>query len=153
MKPKAVFYGRMTTDKQELSIEDQRAKVVPFFKDKYEIVEEYLDEGKSGSHNTEKRTEFLRMIKDLCIGRWQGKVASVLAVDLSRFGRLDTISGAEHKEQLRKAGVRLDTVMDGLIDWNTSVGRIIDSVKSEGNHSLSQMISEKGLQGRIRVTK
>jgi DNA invertase Pin-like site-specific DNA recombinase len=151
--PAAVAYFRMSTDKQDTSIEQQRGKVPSHFAAKYRVVEAYTDEGKSGSKDTEKRTDFLRMVADLTEGKYKGLVKTVLCLDLSRFGHLDSIAGAEHKERLRRAGVRLDTVIDGLIDWNTATGRIVDSVKSEGNHQLALLIAEKGLAGRIRATQ
>jgi hypothetical protein len=67
--------------------------------------------------------------------------------------RLDTIKGAKYKEQLMDAGVCLDTIEDGFIDWRRSNDRIIDCVRSEGNDQSSLTIGQTGLQGRIRVTR
>jgi site-specific DNA recombinase len=153
MLPLAVFYGRMSKGEQTASIQEQRTRVYPYFQGKYEILEEYLDEGKSGSKDTKRRVAFLRMIRDLTEGKYKGKVRCIVCLDTSRFGRLDTIEGAEYKKALRNAKVKLETVTDGEIDWNSATGRIIDSVKSEGNHDLSIKIASKGLGGRIRVTK
>src|SRR5262249_50699572 len=50
-------------------------------------------------------------------------------------------------------GVRLDSPTDGLLDWSKSIDRIVDAVKSEAAHAVSLTIAEKGLRGRIRVTK
>ncbi len=148
----AVAYYRMSSRKQDTSIAQQRERVEPHFDAKYRTVEEYIDEGKSGSKNTAKRVAFLRMIHDLTAGKYKGKVRHVVCLDLSRFGRLDTLDGAEYKKALRAARVKLDTVIDGLIDWSSSTGRIVDSVKSEGNNELSLKIGEKGLHGRIKAT-
>ncbi len=151
--PLAVAYIRMSTDKQDMSPADQRAKLYPWAEGRYGIVEEYLDEGKSGSKDTDKRTNFLRMVRDLTIGKHVGRVKFVIAVDKSRFDRLDTLTGAEHKKALRDAGVKLDTPLNGLIDYSTMMGRLMDAVLSEANHTTPRLIAEKGLQGRIRVTK
>ena len=149
----AVAYYRMSTDKQETSIGFQKTQVEARFKDRYQVVEEYLDEGKSGSKNTKKRTGFLGMIEDLCHGKHKGKVKVVLCLDLSRFGRLDTITGAEYKKSLRRAGVRLETVNEGIIDWSTMTGRIMDSVLSESHNAFALLVGKKGLEGRIAKTK
>jgi DNA invertase Pin-like site-specific DNA recombinase len=149
----AVAYYRMSTAKQDTSIADQRAKVVPFAAGKYNLVEEYVDEGKSGSKDTRKRVAFLRMIDDLTTGKYKGQVQTVLVLNFDRFGRLDSLAAAEHKRQLRDAGVRLDSPVDGLLDWSKSVDRIVDSVKTEAAHAVSLTIAEKGLRGRIRVTR
>src|ERR1700730_16089930 len=113
----AVLYYRMTSDKQDTSIPQQRKRVEAHFGSRYRIVEVYSDQGKSGSKDTDKRTEFLRMIHDLCEGKHKGKVKYILCFDLSRFGRLDTLEGAEHKKVLRKSRVKLATVIEGLMDW------------------------------------
>jgi DNA invertase Pin-like site-specific DNA recombinase len=151
--PVAVVYYRCSTSKQDTSVATQRARVGPHFAAKYRLAEEYVDDGKSGSKDTEKRVDFLRMVHDLSIGKHAGKVQAVLCLDTSRFGRLNTIRGAKYKEALMDAGVVLDTVTDGLIDWRTGVGRIVDTVRAEGNHETALLIAEKGLAGRIRVTK
>jgi DNA invertase Pin-like site-specific DNA recombinase len=143
---------RMSTDKQDTSIQSQKDRVYPHFKDKYHVLEEYIDEGKSGSKDVWRRIRFLQMIKDLTVGKYR-HVKRVICLDTNRFGRLNTIQGAKYKEQLMDVGVCLDTVMDGFYDWRRSNDRIIDSVRSEGNHQQSLTIAEKGLQGRIRVTQ
>src|SRR5262245_61085128 len=103
----AVAYCRMSSDKQDTSIAQQRKQIEDYFGQQFHIVEVYVDECKSCSKNTEKRTEFLRMISDLCDGRYHGKIKHILCLDLTRFGRLDTLDGAEHKKQLRRAKVKL----------------------------------------------
>jgi DNA invertase Pin-like site-specific DNA recombinase len=67
--PLAVLYLRMSKHLQDTSIQAQRDKVYPFFQGKYRIIEEYIDEGKSGSHDTDKRENFLRLVRDLTIGK------------------------------------------------------------------------------------
>jgi DNA invertase Pin-like site-specific DNA recombinase len=152
--PLAVAYFRMSKDEQTDSIEAQKARVYPFFEGKVRFVHEYIDSGKSGSKDTDKRINFLRMIEDLTVGSFskgEEKVQFVCCLNSSRFGRLDTIEGAEHKQQLRKARVKLWTI-DEIIDWNSATGRIVDAVKSEANNDLSLKIGSLGLAGRIRVT-
>ena len=149
----AVAYYRMSSDKQETSIGFQKATVEARFGGRFQVVQEYLDEGKSGSKDTKKRTSFLGMIEDLSHGKHKGKVKVVLCLDLSRFGRLDTITGAEYKKSLRRAGVRLETVNEGIIDWSTMTGRIMDSVLSESHNAFALLVGKKGLEGRIAKTK
>jgi DNA invertase Pin-like site-specific DNA recombinase len=151
--PVAVAYFRMSSDKQDMSIADQKAKVAPWVADKYRVVEEYVDEGKSGSKDTGKRLAFLRMVSDLTEGKYAGTVRYVVSVDKSRFDRLDTLDGAEFKKRLRDARVRFDSPINGLIDWSTPIGRMMDTLLSEANHQAPLVIAEKGLQGRIRVTR
>jgi DNA invertase Pin-like site-specific DNA recombinase len=149
----AVVYYRMSSDKQDTSISQQKERVETHFGSRYRMVEVYIDQGKSGSKDTDKRTGFLRMLHDLCEGKHKGKVKYILCFDLSRFGRLDTLEGAEHKKALRKARVKLATVIEGLIDWSTMTGRLMDSVLSESHHAFARLVGQKGLGGRISKVK
>jgi DNA invertase Pin-like site-specific DNA recombinase len=148
----ALALFRMSKEVQDTSIQAQKDRVYPHFRDKYHVLEEYIDEGKSGSKDVRRRVRFLQMIKDLTAGKYR-HVKKVVCLDTSRFGRLNTIQGAKYKEQLMEVGVCLDTVTDGFFDWRKTNDRIIDSVRSEGNHQLSLIIAEKGLAGRIRATQ
>ena len=57
------------------------------------------------------------------------------------------------KQQLREAGVRLDTPVEGMIDWSRSIDHIVDAVKSESAHGVALTVGEKGLAGRIAATR
>ena len=60
----AVAYDRMSSDRQEKSIPEQRHAVESYAKEHgYEIQREYIDEGISGDR-PEKRIDFQRMIAD-----------------------------------------------------------------------------------------
>lgn len=149
MRIKAAAYLRMSTDKQETSIDQQREGILTAFSEKYEIVEWYIDEGKSGSRDVEKRTDFLRMLADATKGRFE----VVLVYDLSRFDRRDTFEQAADKKTLRDHGVRLTTILEGEIDWNTSTGRIVDTVLSEAQHDFSVRLGNKTLCGKLKTFK
>ena len=65
----AVAYYRMSSDKQETSIERQQLQVQRHARENgFEIVQEYTDEGLSGT--TDKRPAFQRMIADAQAGRF-----------------------------------------------------------------------------------
>ena len=147
MKTLAAAYLRMSTDKQDTSIAQQRSAILEAFSDKYEIVDWYIDEGKSGSKDVEKRTEFLRMLSDSTQARFE----VVLVYDLSRFDRRDTFEQAADKKTLRDHGVRLVSILDGEIDWNTSTGRIVDAVLSEAQHDYSVRLGNKTLTGKLEA--
>jgi DNA invertase Pin-like site-specific DNA recombinase len=143
----ACLYLRMSSDDQEGSIEQQRAELHSWAQGKYKIVREYVDSGKSGSKNQERRVEFRRMILDSGKGEWQ----AILCWKTNRFGRLDSQEGALDKKTLRQNGIYLDTVKDGRIDWETLEGRIIDAVRSEMDHAFSRGVSSDSLRGRLKV--
>ena len=146
---RAVMYLRMSTLDQAESPEQQRKELLARFEKSYEIVGEYLDEGKSGSKDVEKRTDFTRLLADSAKGQFQ----VILCYDLSRFSRLDTIEAAFAKKTLRDNGIRLVTALEGEIDWNSSTGRIVDSVLSEAQHEYSVKLARNTLRGKLDRAK
>jgi DNA invertase Pin-like site-specific DNA recombinase len=140
----AVFYLRMSTDKQETSIPQQRDELQRFAdKQGYRLVREYVEPGISGD-DTERREAFQQMTRDA------GKRADfdlILCYDLSRFGRFDPLEAGYWIKPLRDAGVRLETLADGRIDWESFAGRITYTIAQEGKHAYLTDLSRNVLRG------
>ena len=79
---RVVIYGRTSTDKQTVENQLQTLREVSRRND-WEIVEEYTDEGISGSHGRNRRPSFDRLLKDSVRGKFEG----ILVWDISRLGR------------------------------------------------------------------
>ena len=140
-----VAYYRMSSDDQPASIGQQRTQVRKLAEQKgYHILRDYVDEGRSGSKDQQLRVGFQRMLADAS----ERKFSIVLCYDTSRFARLDAIDGAWAKKILRECGVHLETVKEGVIDWESFAGRLTDTVLSEANHLHSLNISKDSLRGR-----
>ena len=138
-----VLYLRMSTDKQECSIPQQREALVAFAaKNGHEILGEYLDEGISGDA-THKRLGFQRMIRDAAGGGFD----RILCFDQDRFGRFDMIEAGSWIMPLRDAGVSLETIAQGVIDWNDFSGRLTYAVAQEGKHQFLRDLSRTSLRG------
>ena len=121
---RCVLYLRMSTDRQDCSIAQQREALVAFAsKHDHEIVGEYLDDGISGD-KTEKRIGFQAMIRDASTGDFD----RILCFDQDRFGRFDMIEAGSWIMPLRAAGVSLETIAQGAIDWNDFSGRLTYAV-------------------------
>ena len=145
-KIRAVAYLRMSSDDQTTSIAQQRREVQAYAADHgYEIVSEYVDDGKSGSKDQHKRIEFAKMLTDAASHDFQ----AVLCWTTSRFARLDSFDAVIAKQALRTHGIHLNTVKEGKIDWNTFEGRILDVLRSESDHKFSRDISASTLRGRL----
>jgi site-specific DNA recombinase len=145
----AVVYYRMSTDKQDASITQQRIAVEKYAKEHgYRIVREYIDEGISGDA-TEKRFEFQRMIRDAAGGTFQ----AIIVWDQDRFGRFDSIEAGHWIHPLRQAGVQLVTIVDGLVDWSDFSGRVIYTIKQEGKHQFLRDLSRNVLRGKLAAAK
>jgi DNA invertase Pin-like site-specific DNA recombinase len=149
MKP-AVAYYRMSTDRQEKSIPAQREAVRAYAKKHgYRIVREYVDEGISGDE-TEKRVQFQRMRDDA--GRL-GDFRAVLCWDQDRFGRFDTLDAGYWVKPFRDAGVWLETVAQGRIDWDDFAGRIVYAVQQEAKHSFLVDLSRVSIRGSLAAAR
>lgn len=142
----AVLYLRMSSDDQTVSIDRQQQELARL--EGFRIVRTYKDEGKSGSKEQDKRTDFQRLLLDATA---KHDFKAVLCYNASRFARLDTIDGAFAKQILRQQGVVLHTVCEGRIDWNTVEGRMYDFMLSEQNHAYSRTLSKDSVSGRMRA--
>src|SRR5262245_20670968 len=143
----AVAYYRMSSDRQEASIPDQRAAVEAHaVKHGYQIIREYMDPGISGD-DTERRVEFQRMLRD---AKDIGDFQVILCWDQDRFGRFDPLEAGYWIKPLRDAGVRLETVAQGRIDWEDLAGRLIYAVQQEGKHAFLRDLSRTVLRGMVR---
>ncbi len=146
---RCVLYLRMSTDEQDHSIADQRGSLQEYAaKAGYQIVREYIDEGISGDA-TEKRLAFQRMIADCSCKSFE----TVLAWDQDRFGRFDPLEAGFWIKPMRDAGVVLETVAQGRVDWNDFAGRIVWSVTQEAKHAFLRDLAGNCLRGNIARAK
>jgi DNA invertase Pin-like site-specific DNA recombinase len=147
---RVVAYYRMSSDEQTASIEQQRKECrAHAARQKWRIVREYEDAGRSGSKDIHKRVEFHRLIRDSAAGEWN----AVLVWDTSRFSRQDPLDAAEAKRSLRANGVHLESVSEGRIDWATPMGRMMDYMRSEQNHDYSVKLGSSSVRGRMDVVR
>lgn len=146
---KVALYLRMSTDKQDTSIQQQRTELERYAKKHgHEIVQEYRDEGISGD-DAAKRKGFQRMIAEAPTGDFD----LILCWDQDRFGRFDMIEAGRWISPLRDAGVNLETIAQGPIDWNDFAGRLIYAVAQEGKHQFLRDLSRNCLRRSVQKAK
>ena len=139
----AVSYVRMSDAKQEASPDQQRAEIVKLAeRHGYQLIREYLDSAISGDR-TEKRVAFRQMREDAR----QGNFKAVLCWDQDRFGRFDPIEAGYWIKPFRDAGVKLVTVGQGIVDWDTFTGRLTYFVQQEGKHAFLRDLSRNVCRG------
>ena len=139
----------MSDERQEHSIPAQRQELLRYAeKHNYRVLREYLDEAISGD-DTRRRVGFLRMREDA----QQGEFSVVLCWDQDRFGRFDPIEGGYWILPFRDAGVRLETIAQGKIDWNDFAGRLIYLVQQEGKHAYLRDLSRNVTRGFLNAAK
>ena len=143
---RVVAYVRMSTSKQETSPARQRDEIAKVVRAKgYTLVETYEDLARSGGL-TSRRAGFLRMIADAKAKKFQ----RIVCYDQSRFGRFDSIEAGQWIQPLRDAGVTLELLDKGIIDWTDSGGRIVSMVEQEGKHAFLLQTSKDTLTGQER---
>lgn len=136
-------YVRMSTSRQEQSPEQQRAAILEHAKKHgHEIVAEYSDLGVSGT-SVAKRHGFQRMHADALAGKFD----RILCFDRSRFGRLDSLESGRWIAPLRDAGVDLETVAEGVSNWNDFGGRVVDAVMAESKHAFAVDLARSTIRG------
>ena len=110
---KAVIYARFSSDRQrEESIEGQLRECHEYAeKNGITIAHEYIDRALSASKDTEKRLDFLRMVRD----SGKGQFEAVLVWKLDRFAR-DRYDSAHYKHILKKNGVRVISATEPISD-------------------------------------
>jgi site-specific DNA recombinase len=153
-KPKAVFYARMSSEKQEDSAKSQIELDLPFFQSLYEIVEIYKDEGISASKDDALRLDYQRLLVDLTTGKFSKDKIVICCRDAARFSRQNVYDAGKDKSRLINAGKHLlHSRQEGVIDWSSMTGQIVDSVNQCMSNEHSLKTAKGSLNGRIRAMK
>ena len=112
MNLRVVYYGRVSTDKEEQlnSLENQKNYFIEMINNNKNWINVggYIDEGISGTQ-VNKREEFLRMIEDAK----ENKFDLILTKEVSRFAR-NTIDSIKYTEELLSYGVVVLFISDNI---------------------------------------
>ena len=107
-----VAYLRRSTDRQEQSLDDQRAAIVAYADGAgIALVREYVDDAVSGS-TSEGREGFKRLMADAQKAKPDFDV--VLTYDIKRFGRVDADEAGYYRHLLRRQGIEVLYVSEGF---------------------------------------
>lgn len=141
MKKIAVLYMRMSTDKQEHSIESQARELKQYAKrNGYIIIREYIDRGISGQH-ADKRPDFMKMIDDSETEEFQ----YVLIYDSSRFAR-NLVESLTYKSILKNNGVRLISMTEPNME-DDEMSLYIDAMQGAANEIYVRKLSKSTQRG------
>jgi len=112
----AVLYLRRSTDRQEQSIDDQRAFLMRYAgANGFEVVGEYLDDGISGT-SADGRADFQRMIAE---AQAKPKFRFVMCYSVSRFSRGDVDEAGYYRHVLRQQGIEVVYASENIQDEQT----------------------------------
>ena len=141
----AVAYLRRSTDKQEQSIDDQRAEIERYAGEHgFQIVGEYTDDAISGT-SADKRPGFQRMVADAPAGGFR----AVIVWNSDRFSRGDVTETEHYRFLLREAGVTLLSVTEDYLAREGIDGDVLRTVKQFQNRQYSISLSQNTLRGQI----
>lgn len=137
---RAVIYARYSSHAQkDASIEQQIRECRKWAEaNDVEIVGEYCDRAISGT--SDRRPEFLRMIKDAAKGRWQ----RVLVYKVDRFAR-NRYDSAMYKARLKKSGVKVQSVMEPIPEGPEGI--LLESVLEGSAEYYSANLSQNIQRG------
>ena len=140
---KAVIYARFSSDRQrEESIEGQVRECTDYAKQNgITIVDAYIDRAKSASKDTDKRENFLRMIRDSSKRLFD----VVLVWKLDRFAR-NRYDSAHFKNILENNGVKVISATERITDGPEGI--ILESMLEGMAEYYSAELSEKIHRGQ-----
>lgn len=137
---KAVIYARYSSHAQkDASIEQQIRECRKYAHEHdLQIVGEYCDHALSGT--SDKRPQFMKMIKDSAKGHWQ----RVLVYKIDRFAR-NRYDSAMYKARLKKNGVKVLSVMEPIPEGPEGI--LLESVLEGSAEYYSANLSQNILRG------
>lgn len=149
--PKAAEYLRMSTDRQDFSIEFQAAANREYARvHGYEVVRTYRDLGISGL-GIEGRGGLKSLLADVVGGNAPFSV--VLTYDVSRWGRFqDTDESAHYEFICRSAGARVEYVAEPFANDGSATAAIFKTVKRAMAAEFSRELSSKVKWGQEKVS-
>ena len=147
---RVALYLRVSTGRQDHSIDDQRSELTRLISKRpdHKIVAEYLDEAISGD-DTDRRVGFLQMRDDAQADKYD----KVLVWDQDRFGRFDLIDGGHYIRPFRQAGIVLETIAQGVVDWEDLTGQLIYSVNQVGKAQFLRDLSRNTCRGILSAAR
>src|SRR5438128_2230875 len=120
--PAAAYY-RMSTDKQEASIPEQKAWVAQAApQNGVIVVKEFQDDGITGSE-IGRRGGLMDLIT--YAESHPGEVEAVIVWDADRFSRANSIKTAAILDRLMEAGISRILTAEGWIDFHNDVDRVL----------------------------
>lgn len=144
----AVAYYRMSSDKQETSIADQRTAVEEYAnRGGYKIIREYLDEGISG-WKAEQRKGFQQLIED---ASKRGDFKAVLCWDQDRFSRFPVLEANHYWYLLDRAGVHIATIAQGRLNFEDLGEWLKASVVQHGKAEYVRDLARNTTRGLRKI--
>jgi site-specific DNA recombinase len=145
MQDRVGLYFRMSRDVQDKSIARQASEVRPHCERLgYRVVAELKDEGISGSE-VDRRPGLQKLLE---MARTR-QIDGVVVDDLDRLARLDLLELGELLSPLRRAGVWVESVAKGRVDFNSMGGRLQLGITGEAKREEQLATARRTLTSHI----
>ncbi|MGC7405398.1 recombinase family protein [Pandoraea pneumonica] len=147
---RAAEYVRMSTEHQQYSTENQRARIREYASQRgLAIVRTYADEGKSGL-KIDGRQGLQELIRDVENG--VSDFDTILVYDVSRWGRFqDSDESAYYEYLCRRAGIKVLYCAEQFENDGSPVSTIVKGVKRAMAGEYSRELSAKVFAGQCRL--
>jgi DNA invertase Pin-like site-specific DNA recombinase len=148
----AAQYLRMSTEDQQYSIANQRARIREYAQNKgFSIIRTYEDPGKSGVI-IKQRKGLSALLKDVVSG--EAKFRAILVYDVSRWGRFQNPDEAAHYEFLcASSGIPLHYCAEQFSNDGTASSSIFKAFKRTMAAEFSRELGEKVVRGKTRLAQ
>ncbi|APO56364.1 recombinase family protein [Bradyrhizobium diazoefficiens] len=149
---RAVQYVRMSTERQQYSIENQAAAIAAYaHAHNLTIVRTYRDEGESGLR-IKNRAGLSRLIEDVQGGN--ADFGHILVYDISRWGRFQDMDESAHYEFIcRQAGVKVAYCAEQFDNDGSMLSSIVKNLKRVMAAEYSRDLSTKVHAGACRFAR
>lgn len=156
--PKAVLglraaqYVRMSTDRQQYSIQNQAAVIAAYaHAHNFTLVRTYKDEGESGLL-IKNRAGLLQLLEDVEGG--QTDFGHLLVYDVSRWGRFQDVDESAHYEFLcKRAGIKIAYCAEQFDNDGSMLASIVKNIKRVMAAEYSRELSAKVYAGQCRFAR
>jgi DNA invertase Pin-like site-specific DNA recombinase len=151
-KFRAAQYVRMSTDKQQYSIENQAAVLAAYAQTHdLSIVRTYRDEGESGL-KLKNRKGLIQLLQDVSSN--QVDFTHILVYDVSRWGRFQDADESAHYEFIcKQAGISVAYCAEQFDNDGSLVSSIVKNIKRVMAAEYSRELSAKVHAGACRFAR
>ncbi|WP_431017152.1 recombinase family protein [Bradyrhizobium pachyrhizi] len=149
---RAAQYVRMSTERQQYSIQNQASVIATFaHAHNLTIVETYRDEGESGLQ-LKNRAGLIRLIEDVQSGK--ADFGHILVYDVSRWGRFqDTDESAHYEFICKQAGIKVAYCAEQFDNDGSMLSSIVKNIKRVMAAEYSRELSAKIFAGQCRFAR
>jgi len=149
---RAAQYVRMSTDRQQYSIENQAAVIAAYaLAHNFTLVRTYKDEGESGLL-IKNRTGLLQLLED--VESNQADFGHLLVYDVSRWGRFQDVDESAYYEFVcRRAGIKVAYCAEQFVNDGSMLASIVKNIKRVMAAEYSRELSAKAYAGQCRFAR